>query len=140
MVEAMDRDLHMGFAEPVLPGGLQQVLRSHHIGLNEELGSKDGSIDMRFGREVNDGVNAILAQEAIHQDAVTDIAVRKLMLCTVWQVLQVGRAPGVSKGVEVHHPYARPRLEQVADKVASNKSRATGYENILHDQSPSGCA
>ena len=45
------------------------------VGLDEGVGALDRAVDVRFGGEVHDGVDALLAQQLLDQRGIADIAV-----------------------------------------------------------------
>lgn len=59
---------------PDLAGGLQQAEGPDQVGLDEGRRSKDRAVNVVFGREVNQGVDAMVAQQPFRQLPVADVA------------------------------------------------------------------
>lgn len=61
----------------------------------------DGAVDVRLGREIDDGVDLVFGQEAGDEGGIADIAVRENVARVVCEVGEVGRVAGVGERVEV---------------------------------------
>ena len=72
VVEAMAARLDS--FEPYRAGGFQQRVRSHYVRLDERIRTRNGTIDVRLGREVHDGVQILGAQQRFDQRFVDDVA------------------------------------------------------------------
>ena len=53
-------------AVPMLPCGLQQRQRPHHVGPRESERIADRAVDVAFGREMDHPVYVVLREEAAH--------------------------------------------------------------------------
>ena len=60
--------------------GVQQVLRSEHVGTYERLRAVDRPVDVALGRQVEDGVGPFLLEERTHASGVRDVEVHEAMV------------------------------------------------------------
>ena len=107
-------------------GRLQQGIDTHDAGAQEGGGLQDGAIDVRLGREVDDGI--ALAGQLTHQRLVGDVPLRRSDSAPPFagssaQTGQVGEVAGV--GQLVHHDdlvgrgCQTPAHERGADEAGS---------------------
>ena len=63
--------------QPGLTSSIEQRKRSDNIGLDKLRGTVNGAVDMRFRGKMDDRVDLVFAQDAIHQFTITDISFDK---------------------------------------------------------------
>ena len=66
-----------GAFHPVAAGRLNEDERSHVVGLHEGAGALDGVVHMAFGGKVDDAAHVVLAEQALDELFVADIALHK---------------------------------------------------------------
>ncbi len=91
----------------------------------------DAAIDMAFGREMDDAVNAI-ANDAAHAVTVGDISLDKAIAALVGQVGEIRRVAGVAQLVEVYDLRVRMVAQQVPDEIAADKAAPAGHKDLWH--------
>ncbi len=55
-------------------GYIEEDVGAENVGAHEGFGAEDGAVDVAFGGEVDDGVDAVLGEEALDEGAVADVA------------------------------------------------------------------
>ena len=73
-----------------MPGGVEEVDGSHHVGHHEFEGVGDAAVNMRFGREVNHPVELVLGKELLNEPIVNDVAFHEGVVVLVLKVFEVG--------------------------------------------------
>lgn len=96
------------------------------IGFYEGIGTEDGTVDVGFGGEVDDGIKVFFHQEFFDQRLVTDIAMDKTEVWVVFDRFQVCQIPGICEGVEHDYPVLGVIFHPVVDKIAADKSGTAG--------------
>src|SRR5207247_4771193 len=86
---------------PKLPGRFQQCESAEHVGLDEVVGPEDRAVDMCFGSEVDDNVEAVTPKFA-HQLTVGDVTADEFMALRIGKIFQILEVAGVAEFVEVN--------------------------------------
>ena len=88
----------------------------------------DRPVDVRLGREIDDGARAVLREKRRDLRALADIAPDEEMPRVAAQRRQASDVPGIGELVEVDERLAR-FLEPVEDEIGADETRASGDEN-----------
>ncbi len=110
------------------PRFLEQGEGAEDIGLNELGGPVNGTIDVAFRGEVNDGAWRVPFEEAPHQFPVADIPVDKHVLRVVLEGPEIRRIARVGELVQVDHGPCALR-EPVQDKIRAYESGTACNQN-----------
>ena len=109
--------------------GLQQIVGTHDIGLDELPGAIDATIDVTFGREMQDGIRLILGNSLLGRVGVGDIDLGESIVGMGLDVGQGGGIAGVGEGVEVEDFVAG--VNRQANEVAADEATAASDEEAL---------
>ena len=116
----------LGQRVPVLLGSLQQRERAHHIGAGKGEGILDGAVDMALGGEMDDAVDAVLADDAAHLVEVGDVGLHEGIVGLVLDVLEVGEVAGVCEFVEIDYAVVGIFVDEQAHDVRAYEAGAAG--------------
>src|SRR5207302_1672270 len=86
-------------------------------------------------REIDDSTHT-LAYDLANIVRVGDVAADKPVLGIAGQFRQVGKVASIGKQVKIDNRDCRIFLQQIPDKVTTNKTAATRHENPFHADSP----
>ena len=113
---------------PVRPRNLQQAKCSVHIGANEIVRPENRAIHVALRRKVNHRPRTVALEQIVHQIAVANISLHKLMPRVFRQAGQVPQIPRISELVEVDDwsAFLRPPLQ---DEVGANESSSAGDQD-----------
>ena len=128
MQEAKSGAFGCGQRRPVAAHGFEQFVAAQHIGLDEGTGAVQGAVHMAFGGEVEHGTRPVLGQQALHQSAVADAAVHKLVPRIALQAGEVFKVAGVGEQVEVDDRLVALG-QPVEHEVAADESGTAGDED-----------
>ncbi len=106
----------------------EQRQRADDIGVDEDLGPRNGSIHVTLGGEIDDGLDLMLVDQSLHQGSVADVSVDEdvvLVLDELGEVLEVAR---VGQLVEIDQQAVRMLREDHLHEVASDETRPTGNQ------------
>ena len=117
---------------PGFLGALQQVDGAHHVALHKDLRILDGAVHMALGGKVDDVVEIVLLEQALHQFLVADVALHEHMAGVTLHVLQVFQVAGVGQLIQVDQQDLRVFLEHIMHKVGTNKTGAAGDQIGFH--------
>ena len=117
---------------PGFLGTLQQVHGAHDVALDKDLGVLDGTVHMALGRKVDDVIEIILCEQALHQLLIADIALHKDMAGVALDVLQVFQIARIGQLIQVDQQDLRVLLEHIMHKVRANKAGAAGDQIFFH--------
>ena len=104
----------------MLESVLKKNLGADDVGLNEDFRAHDGAVDMGFGGEVNDDINAF--HGPVNHFGIADIAFYKLKV----QTFEVFQVAGVGQFVENDDFVIRIFAADMTDKVAADEASAAG--------------
>jgi len=88
---------------PILETGLQQVVGSDHVGLNELARPIDAAVHMTFRRQVHDGIGSVVSDRAIDRTGVSNVDPSKLVAWMIGNVGQRIQIPGIGQRVNIEH-------------------------------------
>ena len=110
-------------------GAIKQHTGADHVGVDEVLRRIDAAIDVRFGREINDGIELMLGHELIHLVGIGDIGLEEFVAITILlgHAFEVGQIAGVGKDVDIRYVSRLVMFQNVANKVAANETAAARY-------------
>src|SRR5882672_8732751 len=110
------------------PSFLEQGEGAEDIGLNELSGPVNGTIDVAFRGEVNDGARRVSFEEAPHQLPIADIPVDEHVRRVVLERLEIRRVARVGELVQVDDR-VRPLREPIQDKIRTYEAGTTCDQN-----------
>ena len=87
---------------------------------------------MALGGKVDDVVEIVLLEQALHQFLVADVALHEHMAGVTLHVLQVFQVAGVGQLIQVDQQDLRVFLEHIMHKVGTNKTGAAGDQIGFH--------
>jgi hypothetical protein len=110
-------------------GGIEQHTGADDIGVDEVLRGINTAVDVRFGREINDGIKLMFRHQGIHLISIRDIRFEEfvtiaMLLCYTCQIRQIA---SVSEHVDVGYISRLVMFQNVANKVAPNETAAAGH-------------
>ena len=88
----MNETLHTMF-----PRGVQEDTRPDDIGVDEILGRINASIDVRFGREIDNGVELMLEHERVHGVGIRNVGFEKFVTFAMFidHAVEIGEVAGI---------------------------------------------
>ena len=115
----------------MFPRGIEQHARADHVGVNEILRRIDAAIDVRLGREIDDGKKLMLKHECVHRVGVGDVGFEKFIALAMFfdHALEIGEVAGISERVHICDRSRLVMLQNVANKIAPDEAAAAGHEN-----------
>lgn len=110
---------------------IKENTRPDYIGVNEIRRIIDAAIDMRFGREIYDGIERMFRHELVHLIGIGDISLEKLVAVAMLRrhTLKIGEIAGVGQNVDITDVGRLVMFQNVANKVAANEAAATRHQN-----------
>ena len=105
----------------------QQMKCADDIGLNEIFRSVYRTIDMRLGREIDDGAGAILSQQFFDQYRIANIALYKNMTRIAMKTGEIFQIARVGELVQIENRFIII-FQPVQHKICADKTRTTGNE------------
>ena len=107
---------------------LEQREHAEDVGPEKRVGLHQRAVDVRFGGEVDDGVDP--PDDVAHDLRVADVALHERVPRIVGEVGQVRRVPGVRQLVEIDDAVGGVRREDVADEVGADESASAGDQEL----------
>ena len=114
--------------EPVLPGRLEQGVRAHDIGLDKGIRPGDRTVDVAFGGEVHQGIDAIFTQGGQHRLVIADVRVHEVEAGFRLQRRQVGAVASVGQGIQRNQGVTGVSGVPVVHEVGANKAGGAGHQ------------
>lgn len=121
-----------GRFHPVFPCGLDEGEGANDIGLDEGLRPFDGVVDMAFCSKVDDALDIMLAEEAIYQCFITDVALDEGVVGHAFAFPEVVKVPCIGEFVKVDDVVGRVFLGEVRDEIGPDEPGAAGDEDAFH--------
>ena len=109
-------------ADGKLPNGFEQHVRSNHVGPQERCGIQDRSVDVSFGCEIDDDVDAVARQDLGDGALVGDVASYEVIAWRVADVREVRRVCGVGDGIKIDDANVGPFVQHGADEMRTDES------------------
>ncbi len=111
-------------------GAIEQHTGADHIGMNEVQRRINAAIDMRFGREINNGVKLMLGHELIHLIGIGNVGLEEFVPIAVLlgYALEVGEVAGVGQDIDISDVGRLVMFQNVANKVAADETAAARYQ------------
>ena len=113
----------------VFDSGIEKYLCAENIGLYKDPGIVDRTVDMGFGREMNDIVEFFFLEQPVYGLTVADIALYEAETGVIHHRAQCGKIPRVCESVIAHDPVVGMGFEHIEDKIASDKTGSAGNQN-----------
>ena len=112
-------------------GGVEQHARADDVGVDEILRGIDAPVDVRFGREIDDGVELLLVQEGVHLVGIGDVGLEKFVALAVLldDAVEIGEIPGVGEGVDICDVRRLVMLQNVTNKVTPDEPTAACHQD-----------
>src|SRR5690606_26670742 len=110
------------------------------IGFDESGRPVDGAVDMRFGRQVHDGLRPMLAEYAIELGAVADVHLLERVALASGCIGQGLQVSGIGQLVHVHDG-VKGLADDVAHQGRTDESGSAGNKNFHRQASENtaGC-
>ncbi len=111
--------------------GIEQHAGADNVAVNEILRRIDAAIDVRLGREIDDGKKLVLKHECVHRVGIGDVGFEKFVALAMFldHAIEISQIAGVSEHIDVGHKRRLVMLQNVTNKIAPDESAATGHEN-----------
>ena len=111
-------------------GGIEKHLRAHDVGPQERVRALDAAIDVRLGREVDEGVRSILKSGA-DGNSVGDVAADKAMALII-DALEIIEIARVSQGIEIGDAPGGTFSQHQTDKRRADEA-SPACDEKMHD-------
>ncbi len=108
-----------------LAGSLQKQLRAEDVRAGEEARIDDGETVVRLGREVDDDLDLVLAQDVLDDVEVGDVGLDERNV----GAFEIRPVSGVGQKVERDDAVVRVPLEPVVDEVRADEAGRAGDED-----------
>ena len=113
----------------VAMGGVAEHRGPEHVGVDEGERLQQRAVDVRLGREVDDGVD--LGREPVDECPVADVALHEPVAAAALELGQVGGVPGVRQLVQHHQVQLRAGLPQQTDEVGADEAGPARHQQAL---------
>jgi hypothetical protein len=119
----------------ISPGNFQEIEGAHDIGSYKFIGPFYRSVYMRFGGKVTDGIYIVAYEEIFHLLKITNIGTFKavsfgLAFLYIFKIIRISR---IGERVDIDDSSGKiVLLKEVSNKVASDKTTATGYHQVFY--------
>src|SRR4051812_28209331 len=112
------------------PGAIEQDTGPDDVGVNEVQGVVDASVNVGFGREIDDGVKRLVGHERIYLVGICDIGFEKIITLAMFlgDSVQVREVSGISEDIDIAHRSRLVMLQNIPNKVAPDEATATGHQ------------
>ena len=112
-------------------GGVEQDTCADDVGVNEILRGIDAPIDVRFGGEIDDGVELFLVQQGVHLVPVGDVGLEKFVTFAMLldDAVEIGQISGVGEGVNICDVRRLVMLQNVTNKVTPDEPTAARHQD-----------
>ena len=119
---------HVVVADPILPDRLEQTERALHVRPQERLRIRDGIVVVGLGRVMHDRV--MPRHDFVEQIRIANVAHHELhtILRQARDVLRIAR---VRELVQHGHMHVRMVLHHVMHEIRTDKTTATGHNNVM---------
>jgi hypothetical protein len=107
---------------------------THHIGTDEILGPVNRSVDVAFGREIEDHPRFVFLEDRPDLTGIGDIPLDQPDLTGPQGGLDAFLMSGIGELVK-NQDGTGLALEEVMNEIASNKACATCYDDVPHGSS-----
>ncbi len=127
--------------EPAGPGAARRVQEGHgaeYIRSHEGHRIADRAVDVAFRSKMDHSLEVIFFKKSLQKICVEDIAFFKNVVGQVLDIAQVFEVAGVSQGIQVHDPVIGMVMQKMADHMRTDKTGATGDEDVFHEKEGSG--
>jgi hypothetical protein len=114
------------FLHPVFVGDIDQSKGAVDVRLDKNSRIFDAVVDVAFGREMDDAADIVRFKERFDKAAIADVPLDENVAFVVFHFGKVFEVPGVGQQVEVDKTDIGIFFEEIGDKVASDKSGASG--------------
>jgi len=108
---------------------IEQHARADDIGVDEILRGIDAAIDVRFGGEINDGIELMFGHQGIHLIGIRDIRFEEFV--TIAMLLrytcEIRQIAGIGEYIDVGYVSRLVMFQNVANKVAPNEAAAARH-------------
>ena len=118
--------------DTVLAASVHQHTGADNICLEKDTRIFDRTVNMRFCRKVDHDVRMFFFKQFIHCFAVADISLHEAEIRVIHNRGQCGQIACIGQLVKTDDPVIRILLQHMEYKVTTNKTSATGNNNI-HD-------
>src|SRR5271157_1484592 len=118
----VDKSRHARFA-----AGLDEVVRSIHVGAHKCRSVFDAAVDVAFGGEVDDG---IAAAERLNHRAITDVHLHEFAAALLQRRLKVLKVASVGELVKNRELPFRMLCQREMNKVGANESSAARDQQL----------
>ena len=111
-------------------GAAKQHARADDVGVDEILRGIDAPIDVRFGREIDNGVELFLVQEGVHLVGIGDIRLEKFVAVAMFldDAVEIGPISGVGEGINICDVRRLVMLQNVTNKVTPDEPTAARHQ------------
>src|ERR1035437_9636555 len=113
-------------AVPKSTAGFEQIKRANDVRGDEIARPGDGTIHMRFRREVHDMRNAVLLDDTQRGGLVAQIHLLKNVFLMAGNFFEVRQMSGVSEAIEIDQLRDVRLINDVMDKIRADEARAAG--------------
>ena len=116
--------------DAVPPGAIEQHARADYVRVNEVERIVNTTINVRFGREVDDRVKLVIGHERIHLIGIGDVGFEKFVALAMFldHAVEIGQITGIREDIDVSHVRRLVMLQNIPNKVAPDESAATGHQ------------
>ena len=116
--------------QPVGAASLQEVEGADVIGVDEGAGTRDRTIDVRLGGEMQDVGNIITLNDAGDGIFVAEVDFLKIILRVARHGLKVFKMTGVGEAVEVDERFNLGAIDKVLNYVGTDETGAAGDQKV----------
>ena len=112
--------------DSILSAGVHQHLGSHDVGVKEDSGILNTSIDMTFSSEVDDVIKMFFRKEMEDTFSIGDILMDKLEVCSIHDRLKRFHVAGIGQSVDADIDITRISVDHGVEEVTSDETGTAG--------------
>jgi hypothetical protein len=115
------------WTQPTFATGFEQIERADNVRLNEIAWPGDGTVHVRFRREVHDVRDGVFFHDPQRRRLVAQIRFLKNVFWMAGNFFQIRQMPGVSEAVEIDQFGDARIVNDVMDEIRADEASAACY-------------
>ena len=118
----------MRVRKPELAAGFEKIEGADDVGGDEVTGAADGTIDVRFGREMHHVGDLVIANDAADGLAVAEIHFFEDVIRSAFDIGEICEVTCVGEAIEINEAINCGLIDDVPDKIGADETGAACNE------------
>ena len=114
------------WTQPTGAAGFEQVERADDVGGDEVARTGNGTVHVRFRREMHDMGDGVLFDDPHHSGFITQIHLLKNIFRVLGNLFQIFQVPGISKAIQIDEFGDLRTVNDVMDEIGADEAGAAG--------------